>query len=317
MRRPHLNRKTVLISILIVVVVAFVALLPVVVVGETLPATPPTPAVQGTKTARFDHGKIRYQDVGDGDSTVVFLHGFNGHLGQWNQVWDELADCKCRRIRIDVPGFGESGWNQDQFGLDEQAKRVIAYLDKVDAGKVTLVGASMGGSLAAWIAAKYPDRVDRLVLMAPSGYPGSLTQPGLYGKLAKPGFLNKAATWVARTPLFSALYPNSRAVQALTVTATYGDRWKDALAGIRAPTLILWSVGDSTTAESAAKPVNAAIAGSELILLDAAAGHEIPITRPELAAQSVELVADGVAPAKVEAALPDGLLKSGEGSVRN
>lgn len=313
MRRFQLNRKTLLISILIVVTVVFVALLPIVVVGETLPAAPPTPAVASTEKARFDHGTIRYQDIGDGNSTVVFLHGFNGHLGQWNQVWDELADCACRRIRIDVPGFGESDWKQDQFGLKDQAKRVIAFLDHVKTGKVTLVGTSMGGSLAAWIAAKYPDRVDRLVLLAPSGYPGSLTQPGLYGKLAKPGTLNSAATWVARTPLFSLLYPNSRAIQALTVTATYGDRWKAALAEIRAPTLILWSVGDATTAESAAKPVNAAIAGSTLIRLDTTAGHEIPVTRPELTADSVKLIVRGVAPAAVESGLPEGLLKSGEG----
>jgi pimeloyl-ACP methyl ester carboxylesterase len=317
MRRSPINRKAVLIFTLIVVVIALVALLPVVIVGQALPAAPPTPAVAGTKTAQFDQGSIRYQDVGSGGSTVLLLHGFNGHLGQWDQVWQELGDCKCRRIRIDIPGFGDSKWDQDQFGLDDQSKRVIALLDRLKVGKVTLVGASMGGSLSALIAARHPERVDRVVLLAPSGFPGSLTQPGLYGKLAKPGTPNKAATWIAGTPLFSTLYPNSRARQALTVTATYGKRWKDALADIRAPTLIIWSTGDATTDEVAAKPVNAAIAGSALILLDAATGHEIPIARPELAAKSIELMIQGTAPADVAAALPDQLLKSGEGPAGN
>lgn len=317
MRRSPIHRKAVLIFTLIVVVIALVALLPVVVVGQSLPTAPPTPAVAGTETARFDQGTIRYQDAGRGDSTVLLLHGFNGHLGQWDRVWSGLADCECRRIRIDLPGFGDSKWDQDQFGLEDQAKRVIALMDRLKVGKVTLVGTSMGGSLSAWIASRYPERVDRVVLMAPSGFPGSLTQPGLYGRMAKPGTANKAATWVAKTPLFSALYPNSRAIQALTVTATYGKRWEQALADIRAPTLILWSTGDGTADEAAAKPVSAAISGSALILLDAATGHEIPIARPELAARSIELIAAGTAPAEVATALPDGLLKSGEGPATN
>jgi pimeloyl-ACP methyl ester carboxylesterase len=314
MRRSRINRKVVLISALIVVtVVVLVAFLSAVIVGQTLPAAPRTPIVEGTETARFDKGTIRYQELGDGGDTVLFLHGFNGHLGQWDQVWRELEGCNCRRLRIDIPGFGDSDWHTDEFGLPEQAARVIALLDKLNVDDVTLVGTSMGGSLSAWIAARYPDRVKRLVLLAPSGFPGSLTQAGLYGRLARPGIANRAAILAAKSPLFSALYPHSRAMQALTVTATYGKRWEDELSHIRAPTLVLWSRGDETTPYRAAAPVRDAITASTLIALDEATGHLIPTERAQLTAQTIQLVIQGVTPSDIAAKLPQGLLRPGEG----
>jgi pimeloyl-ACP methyl ester carboxylesterase len=131
--------------------------------------------------------------------------------------------------------------------------------------------------------------------------------------MARPGFANRAATLVARGPLFGLLYPHSRARQALSVTATYGRRWSELLSGIRAPTLILWGRGDETTPYAYAGAVNRAIAGSALISLDAATGHLLPAQRPRLLARSIELMAQGVTPDAVAAELPNGLLGAGEG----
>jgi pimeloyl-ACP methyl ester carboxylesterase len=314
MRRSPAHRRPALIIVVIAAAVtALVGTLLTVIVGETLPGTPETPSVPGTETARFPDGTIRYQQAGQGQHAIVLMHGFNGHLGQWDGVWRDLEDCACRRIRIDLPGFGGSAWKSDAFGVPEQADRVLALLDRLDVATVTLVGTSMGGSVAAAIAADHPDRVQSLVLVAPSGYPGSLVQSGLFGRLARPGFLNRAATVVARNPLFGVLYPNSRALPALTVTATYGRRWSDLLARVRAPTLILWARGDTTTPHAFAVPVQRAIAGSALISLGASGGHLVPAERPELLARSIVLMAGGTAPHAVAPALPDGLLQPGEG----
>jgi pimeloyl-ACP methyl ester carboxylesterase len=119
------------ISVIAVATAALVGFVPTVIVGESLPGTPATPAGPGTKTARFDEGTIRYQDAGDGTHAILLLHGFNGHLGQWDGVWRELADCACRRIRIDLPGFGDSTWQTDAFGVPDQVERVIALLDRL------------------------------------------------------------------------------------------------------------------------------------------------------------------------------------------
>ncbi|HWI21735.1 MAG TPA: alpha/beta hydrolase [Baekduia sp.] len=302
-----------LISTSIVIVLAIIAFLPFAIVAHVMPKAYEPEEVRGTQRARFDDGTIRYQDAGDGDTAVLFLHGFNGQLSQWNAVWEQLEGCDCRRVRVDVPGFGGSDdWDTENFGLQAQAERIIALMDRLQIRKVTLVGTSMGGSLSAWIAARYADRVDRLALVAPSGFPGSLTLPGLYGKMTRPGTLNGAAKWIAHTPIYSTLFPGSRARQALTVTADYGARWEAALAQIRAPTLILWSTQDDTTAFSTAERVQEAIAGSALIRLDAATGHLIPEARPELLAHSVELLIKGTPPADVAAALPDAVWRPGD-----
>lgn len=315
MRRAPINRRFVLITTLIAAAAAaLVGFVPTVVVGESLPGTPPTPAVPGTQTARFADGTIRYQEAGEGAHAVLLLHGFNGHLGQWNGVWRELEDCGCRRIRMDLPGFGDSAWDSDAFGVPEQVDRVLALLDRLGVETVTLVGTSMGGSVAAAIAAEHPDRVQSLVLVAPSGYPGSLVQSGLFGRLARPGVPNRAATVVAKSPLFGLLYPHSRALQALTVTATYGRRWSDLLARIRVPTLIIWSRGDATTPYAYAASVQRAIAGSALISLDPSTSHLVPGERPDLVARSIEAMVEGVAPDDVAPSLPDGLLGPGEGA---
>jgi pimeloyl-ACP methyl ester carboxylesterase len=312
MRRSPAHRRPVPIAPAVAAIAALAGVMATVIVGESLPGKPALPAVAGTETARFPGGTIRYQETGQGEQTVVLLHGFNGHLGHWDGVWRELERCACRRIRIDLPGFGGSDWPTDAFGVPQQADRVIALLDRLGVDAATLVGTSMGGSVAAAIAADHPGRVQSLVLVAPSGYPGSLVQSGVFGRLARPGPLNRAATSIAESPLFGVLYPNSRARQALTVTATYGRAWSALLAKIRAPTLILWGRGDTTTPHAFAAPVAQAIAGSRLISLDDATGHLVPGERPELVARSVELMARGVAPDAVATALPDGLLRPSE-----
>jgi pimeloyl-ACP methyl ester carboxylesterase len=302
------------ISVIAVATAALVGFVPTVIVGESLPGTPPTPDVAGTQMARFEDGTIRYQDAGDGTHAILLLHGFNGHLGQWDGVWRELEDCACRRIRIDLPGFGDSTWKTDAFGVPEQAERVVALLDRLGVQTVTLAGTSMGGSVAAAVAARHPDRVRSLVLVAPSGYPGSLVQSGLFGRMARPGLANRAATLVTQGPLFGLLYPHSRARQALSVTATYGRRWSELLSAIRAPTLIVWGRGDTTTPYAYAGAVNRAIAGSALVSLDAETGHLLPAQRPELVARAIELMARGDAPDAAAAALPPSLLRPGEGA---
>jgi pimeloyl-ACP methyl ester carboxylesterase len=135
--------------------------------------------------------------------------------------------------------------------------------------------------------------------------------------MARPGFANRAATLVTHGPLFGLLYPHSRARQALSVTATYGRRWSDLLASVRTPTLIVWGRGDETTPLAFAAPVHRAIAGSALISLDAQTGHLLPAQRPRLVARSIELMARGDAPDAAVAALPDGLLRPGDGAARD
>ncbi|MFO1409268.1 MAG: alpha/beta fold hydrolase [Steroidobacteraceae bacterium] len=288
------------------------AALPFLLLWWVTPAAPALRSVAGEQLAVLDGGRIRFQQEGGGATALVFLHGFNGQLGHWDGVWSRLAGCGTR-LRLDAPGFGGSYWPSDDYGLEAQARRVIALLDARGLARVTLVGTSMGGSLAAYIAAHHPGRVERLALLAPSGYTGALRYDGLFGLLVRPGRLNAWATRLARSEPYRTLFPRSRALQALTVTASYGPRWVEALPRIQAPTLVVWSRGDEGVSHTTALAVREAIRGSELLWLDEATDHLIPQVRPELIAALGCQLAAGAAPAVAVQRLPPGLLRAGEG----
>jgi len=231
-------------------------------------------AISGGKYLSFDNGRIYYQDVGVGDSAILLLHGFNSQMSNWKKLWPELKQ-NPRTIRLDLPGFGKSEWHTDSYSLASQGKRVISLMDELAVSRVTLVGVSMGGSLAAWLAANYPDRVNALLLLSPSGYTGSLRYQGALNYLIKPGIINRTATWLATGNIYKAIFTQSRALQALTVTASYGQKWVRDLARITTPTLILWSSGDQRAIYQYAIEVKSRISGSELVTVPGTVGHNV------------------------------------------
>ena len=67
-------------------------------------------------------------------------------------------------IRYDEPGCGLSDRDGADLSFDGQVAAALAVADAVHADRFRLFGASQGGQLAAVIAARYPERVDALVL---------------------------------------------------------------------------------------------------------------------------------------------------------
>jgi pimeloyl-ACP methyl ester carboxylesterase len=267
-----------------------------------------------SRMLQLSGGPVRYVEEGEasGDPPLLLLHGYQGTLSQWDDTWAMLQSCPVRRFRIDIPGFGLSVWDSREFSLETQADRLVEFLGRLGISRVTLAGTSMGGSLAATMAARHPTRVKRLALFAPSGYPDALTHDGLFGMLLKPGPLNRIATWITDTWLFRQAFPNTIAAETLTTTASYGSRWAESLHQIRAPTLIVWSTGDRTSQYWAAGKVHEAIAGSVLLTLDDATGHSVPNSRPELTATLLCRLALGATPGQTIDGAASSLLRAGE-----
>src|SRR5882762_2345658 len=203
--------------IALAVIVLAVGVIAVLALAQTLPAAPALIEVAGARMARLSEGTIRYEDAGAGSTAVLFLHGFNGQLGYWSEAWTGLGDCG-RKVRVDIPGFGGSHFDVPSYDLGSQARRVLEFLDLRGIRDVFIVGESMGGSLAAYIAATRPERVTGLALLAPSGYTGALRYRGPYGRLLEPGPLKAVATWLARTRFYRSLFPASKVLQGLTVS---------------------------------------------------------------------------------------------------
>lgn len=101
--------------------------------------------------------------------TIVMLHGYTGS----KENWYRLAKALGRRYRLvvpDLPGWGESARDAHaDYGYAAEAARVAAFLRHIDGAPLTLLGHSMGGGVAAVVAARYPDLVARVGLLNASG----------------------------------------------------------------------------------------------------------------------------------------------------
>ena len=102
---------------------------------------------------------------GDPDAPVtVCLHGLGGSHLNWLAVAPGLAETS-RVVAVDLVGHGRTPAAGRAPDLGGHVAVVAGVLDRLDAGPVTLVGNSMGGLVAALVAAEHPDKVERLVLV--------------------------------------------------------------------------------------------------------------------------------------------------------
>ena len=113
--------------------------------------------------------RIRYLRGGSGFTkpAVVLLHG----LGMTSDVYEHLGELLSERYLViipDLPGFGKSDKvNPVQFG--KFAAILDGLLEHLRLSKVALVAHSMGGGIAIEMAQKYPERVDKVILVDSMG----------------------------------------------------------------------------------------------------------------------------------------------------
>jgi len=101
---------------------------------------------------------------------VIMLHGFGASLHTW-EPWAAQLKNEMRVIRFDLPGFALSGPDPTGDYSDARSLQiVVALMDKLGLPRASVIGNSIGGRIAWKFAAAYPQRVDKLVLIAPDGF---------------------------------------------------------------------------------------------------------------------------------------------------
>ena len=121
-------------------------------------------AAQPAATAARVDG-VNYAVTGDGEHAIVLLHGFADNMATWNRVVPRLAvDHKV--IAIDLPGFGATTvpWSRPLLPGYVDVVRDVLDAEGVP-GPVALMGNSMGAVVSLVFAARYPERVDHVVLI--------------------------------------------------------------------------------------------------------------------------------------------------------
>lgn len=118
-----------------------------------------------TATVDSDGETIYYEVVGPDDApTVVLTHGAGGSHAVWYQQIPALADAGYRVIAWDSRGFGLSTFATGRLGTVEAATDLARVLDAAGAGRVHLVGQSMGGWWVTAFALTNPGRLETLTL---------------------------------------------------------------------------------------------------------------------------------------------------------
>jgi pimeloyl-ACP methyl ester carboxylesterase len=102
----------------------------------------------------------------EGAKVVVLIHGLAGSsLAEWYRIAPVLAE-KYRVVMVDYRSHGLAPLARDRFEVDDLADDMAGVLDQIGLGQVSVVGYSMGGTIAQALAHRHPGRVDRLVLIA-------------------------------------------------------------------------------------------------------------------------------------------------------
>ncbi|MFG0252065.1 MAG: alpha/beta fold hydrolase [Phycisphaerales bacterium JB038] len=105
-----------------------------------------------------DGVKVAFDVRGEGETTLVFIHGWACNRSFWKHQLDVFAD-DYQVVSLDLPGHGESGTSRETWSILPLADGVQAVVEKLDLEHVILVGHSMGGSVSLEAAARLPERV--------------------------------------------------------------------------------------------------------------------------------------------------------------
>jgi 4,5:9,10-diseco-3-hydroxy-5,9,17-trioxoandrosta-1(10),2-diene-4-oate hydrolase len=119
--------------------------------------------------------RLHYHEAGEatgGQPPVVLLHGGGPGATAWSNFGRNVGvlSSSFRVLAVDQPGFGRSDkWDEHPQYFTHSSGALAGLLDAIGVDQVHLVGNSLGGGTAVRFALRYPDRVGRLVLMAPGG----------------------------------------------------------------------------------------------------------------------------------------------------
>jgi pimeloyl-ACP methyl ester carboxylesterase len=115
----------------------------------------------------IDGRQVNVVELGSGPP-IVFIHGLSGSWQNWLEQVPVFAR-EHRVIAFDLPGFGGSEMPAQKISISGYGRFVDTLLDELGVGSAALVGNSMGGFIGIELAIRFPERVERLVLVSAAG----------------------------------------------------------------------------------------------------------------------------------------------------
>ncbi len=262
------------------------------------------------QTVRVNDVDIAYQWDGAAAGPVVVLNNsLMSNFNMWDDTVPALAD-KYRVLRYDTRGHGRSGVTPGPYSIASLSQDLVALLDVLKVGKAHVVGLSMGGMIAQYVGANYPQRVLSLGLCnsasempprslweerlasARSGGVAALVD-GTIKRWFREGFIAHAPEKIERVRQMVLATPaegyiaNASAVCDMAQTTM--------LLKIKAPTLVMSGRQDPACTVEQGTVLHRMIDGSKFVIIEDAA-HISNIEQPEIFNRNLRQFLDSVAP---------------------
>jgi pimeloyl-ACP methyl ester carboxylesterase len=248
---------------------------------------------------------IEYLEGGQGD-VVLLLHGFGANKDNWTRISKHFTP-HYRVVAPDLPGFGESSRQPGaNYTIAAQADRIHAFVRAIGVKRFHLGGSSMGGNIAGVYAARHPENVISLWLVAPGGVVSA--EPSEMGKELNEGKPNPLIVnsledydrllhfvFVKRPfipgPMLKKLAEEAlknRPLNQKIFRQINGVPVKSGLEGALnssvVPTLILWGADDRVLHVSGAKVLESVMPNAQVAIMKGV-GHLPMIEKPAEAAE--------------------------------
>ncbi|MFG2539626.1 alpha/beta fold hydrolase [Streptomyces sp. NPDC048511] len=248
--------------------------------------------------------------TGHADAPVLLLaHGFGCDQNMWRLVVPTLAE-SYRVVLFDYVGSGRadpSAWDERRYSsLEGYALDVLEVCEELDLRGITFVGHSVSAMIGVLAAAKAPQRISRLVMVAPSpryidedGYRGGFSAEDIDELLEslESNYLGWSAAMAPvimdnaerpelgqeLTASFCATDPDMARVFART---TFLSDSREDLKTVTVPTLVLECRQDVIAPREVGAYIRAAIPGSRLVTLEAT-GHCPQLSAPQATARAI------------------------------
>ena len=236
--------------------------------------------------------KTNYLVFGEGKPFLI-LHGWGSASDRWTKEAEIISKKGFKVIIPDLPGFGASDKLTRPWTVNDYVKWFEDFTKAINAENFYLLGYSFGGALAAKIAVKYPQRVQRLFLVSAAVVRKKTTKKSFLAKISK---LVKLLYFLPYYGLFrKAVYKfvirkSDYVYTEGTIKQTYLNVIVDDISFnlpfIMAPTIIIWGDKDQSTPIEDAHFINKKIKNSKLIIIPGA-DHLMHKQTPEILAENI------------------------------
>ncbi len=120
--------------------------------------------------------QLHYVEWGAADKpALVLLHGFQSHAHTWDTFSRAMADTY-HVVALDQRGHGDTSWAPDgNYTPEAFIRDIVGFIDALELAPAVLVGHSMGGRHAAMVAADYPDKATKVIIVdTPAELPAAI-----------------------------------------------------------------------------------------------------------------------------------------------